>query len=104
MLIEEINKKIQTTRKGHSVELVKALIPLVLSAHSTHNHPSEKNERLSDGALYHPLALLMEAWILSTDLIGHPTFGGNEDALISSWKGMDELKVNKSHCQLQCIV
>eukprot|EP00731_Ephydatia_muelleri_P002838 Em0001g2838a len=93
MLIEEINKKIQTTRKGHSVELIKALIPLVLSARSTHNDPSEMNERLSDGALYRQLALLMEAWITSTDLIGHPSFGGNEDTLISSWKGMDELKL-----------
>ena len=102
MLIEEINKKIQTTRKGHSVELIKALIPLVLSARSTHNDPSEKNERLSDGALYRQLALLMEAWITSTDLIGHPSFGGNEDTLISSWKGMDELKVNNFNFQLQC--
>lgn len=99
MLIDEINKKIQTTQKGHSVELIKSFIPLVLLALSKHNDQSGKND-LIDTALYSQLASLMEAWITSKDLIGHPSFGGKEDALMSSWKGKDELKVNTSNLQL----
>ena len=101
MLIDEINKKIQTTQKGHSVELIKSFIPLVLLAHSKHNDQSGKSDDdLTDSALYSQLASLMEAWITSKDLIGHPSFGGKEDALMSSWKGKDELKVNTSNLQL----
>ena len=94
MLIEEINKTIQTTRKGHAVDLIKTVIPITLLAYSTH---SGMNENLLDSALYRQLASLIEVWITSKDMVGHPSFGGYEDAFFTSWKGMNELKVNKSN-------
>ena len=98
LLLTEVHMKIKNTQKAHTLELLKALVPLVLLAYSkctVHSSEAFKSSGNSESEIFDQLMLLLDCWISSQDVMGCDSFGGKGSTFFSSWRGKDELKVNK---------
>ena len=100
LLLTEVHMRIKNTQKAHTLELIKALVSVVLMAYSkctVHSSEASKSSGKSEGEIFDQLMLLLDCWISSKDVMGCDIFGGKGNTLFSSWRGKDELKVNKKY-------
>ena len=86
-LLTEVSVKMNSTQNGHSVGLLRGMVPLVLLVHG--NIEGREFSKKDN-----PLALFLDCWVKCKDVIGDESFGG-KDSLFSPWRGKDELNVSK---------